>query len=137
MDWNRKPEELKRTEEDIDEIDQESKYLNDYLDDIPDLEETGSMTNSVYDRLGATPASTIMSTDTEAARDMLNLSMGLPQVPVSHCLGKLTAPSDKTDTALRDDEQFGDMFKIPSEVPAHWDTTLPKGKKIESLDPHG
>ena len=68
-------------EDDIDEIDHEAIYLDDYPDDIPDLEETESMINSVYDWLEATPASTTVSTDMEAAGDMLNLSMGSAGTP--------------------------------------------------------
>ena len=59
-----------------------NEELDDYLDDIPDLEESESVNTSVYDWLGATLASTTISTDTKAASDMLNLSMGLPELPV-------------------------------------------------------
>ena len=55
----------------------------------------------------------------EAAGDMLNLSMGPPEM--------LEPPrQDKPDTshsstALSDDEQFNDMFKVLHKVPEHWD----------------
>ena len=73
LDWNGKPEELEREEDTIDKIDDEAMYLNDYLDDFPDLEDSESVNTSVYDQLGVTPASTTVSTDTEAAGNMLNL----------------------------------------------------------------
>ena len=52
LDWNGKPEELEREKDAIDEIDHEAMYLDDYQDDIPDLEESKSVSNSVYDQLG-------------------------------------------------------------------------------------
>ena len=56
-----------------------------------------------------------MSTDTEAAGDMFNLSMGPPEMPEPH-------RQDEPDTshsgaAPSDDEQFNDMFKVPPKVP--------------------
>ena len=60
-----------------------------------------------------------MSTDTEAAGDMFNLSMGPPQMPEPH-------RQDEPDTscssaAPSDDEQFNDMFKVPPKVLECWD----------------
>ena len=72
----------------------------------------------MYDPLGATPASTTISTDTEAAGDMLNLSMGSPELPVPQ---EANDSVDQTDGALSDDDQLQDMFKVPTEVPAPWD----------------
>ena len=126
LDWNGNPEELDREEDALDKIDHEVLYseeLDDYPDDIPDLEDSESMNTSVYDWLGATPASTTVSTDTEAAGDMLNLSMGLLELLASH---KASDPVDKTDSALSDDDQLQDMFKILAEVPVHRDPTPTK-----------
>ena len=67
LDWNSNLERLDREEDAIDKIDHEAMYsndLDDYPDDIPDLEESKSVNTSVYDRLGATLASTTVSTDT-------------------------------------------------------------------------
>ena len=82
----------------------------------------------MYNWLGATLASTTVSTDTEAADDMLNLSMVLPEPPASH---GASDPVDKTDGALSDDDQLQDMFKILAEVPVHQDPTPTKPQ----LDP--
>ena len=60
----------------MDRKDHEEMYLEDYQDDVPDLKDTSSVEVSVQDRLRAAPANTTISTDTEAAGDMLNLSMG-------------------------------------------------------------
>ena len=65
----------------VDQIDHKSMYLADYPDEMPDLEKTASIDTSVYDHLGATQANTTISTDTDAASDMLNLSMGPPEKP--------------------------------------------------------
>ena len=57
--------------------------------------------------------STIISTDMEAAGEMLNLSMGLPELP------KTQETSDSVDQAgesLSDDDQFSNMFKAPAKV---------------------
>ena len=119
LDWSGNPEELEREEDAIDKIDHEVLYLDDYPDevpdDIPDLEEAESVNTSVYDQLGATLASAMISTYTEAAGDMLNLSMGLPELPASHKPSDLV---DKTD-ALSNDDQIADMFKVPTEIPLH------------------
>ena len=142
LDWEGKLEELQRMEDTIDEIDHEVMYLDDYPDDVlnddvpddvPDdvLEETKSVSTLVYDRLGATPASTTVSTDMEAASDMLNLSMGPPELLAS-CIkyGKPTTPAE-TDSTLSDDEQFGDMFKIHPKVPACRDPMSPKAGRLK------
>ena len=80
------------------------------------------MNTSVYDQLGATPASTTVSTDTKAAGNMLNLSMGPLEQPAPH---KPSDSDDKTD-ALSDYDQLEDMFKIPVEAPVHQDPTPAK-----------
>ena len=80
FDWCGNLEELERTNDVVDQKDHKLMYLEDYPEDMPDLEETMSTGTSVYDRLGATPANTMMSTNTEAAGDMFNLSMGLPEM---------------------------------------------------------
>ena len=71
--------ELDIKQDKIDKIDHEAMY-SDAEDDpsggLPDLEETDSVNTSVYDWLEATSASTTISTNTEAASDMLNLTMG-------------------------------------------------------------
>ena len=74
VDWVGDPEELERVNDEVDRKDHEEMYLEDYLDDVPDLEDTSSVEVSVQDRLGATPANTTISTDMEATGDMLNLS---------------------------------------------------------------
>ena len=77
--WNGNPAKLEREKDDIDKKDHEAMYTkvdDDYLDNMLDLQESDSVNTSVYDRLGAKPASTTISTDTEAAGDMLNLTMG-------------------------------------------------------------
>ena len=73
-----------------------------------------SVNNSMYHRLGATPASTAISTDTEAAREMFNLSMGLPELLVTREASDSAGP---TYGALSDDDQFADMFKTPKALP--------------------
>ena len=60
VDWCSDLEELVRTNDAVDQKDHESMYLEDYPEDMPDLEETMSTGTSVYDRLGATPANTTM-----------------------------------------------------------------------------
>ena len=74
---------------------------------------------SVYDRLGSTPANTTMSTDTEAAGDMFNLSMGPPEMLELHQQDEPDA--SWSSTAPSDDEQFNNMFKVPPKVPECWD----------------
>ena len=56
--------------------------------------------------------------DTEAARGMLNLSMGSPELPATQ---QTSNPTDQTNESLSDDDQFSDMFKVPTKVPAPWD----------------
>ena len=119
VDWCSDPEELVRTNNAVDQKDHKSMYLEDYPEDMLDLEETMSTGTSIYDQLGATPANTTMSTNTEAAGDMFNLSMGPPEMPEPH-------RQDEHDTSglgatPSDDEQFNDMFKVPPKVPECWD----------------
>ena len=83
MDWDGKLEELERPKDNIDKIDHEVMYLEDYPDDVPDLEDEEDLNSSVYNWLGATLASTTVSTDTEAMTDMFSLSMGLLETPAS------------------------------------------------------
>ena len=52
----------------MDQKDHEEMYLEDYLDDVQDLEDTSSVEVSMQDCLGAMPANTPISTDTEAMR---------------------------------------------------------------------
>ena len=124
LDWNGDPEELEREEDDVNKKDHEALYseLDDYLDGMPDLEEESESVNtSVYDWLGATPASTAISTDTEVAGDMFNLSMGPPELLV---LQEANQPVDQTDKALSDDDQLQDMFKVPTGVLVSQDPSL-------------
>ena len=74
-------------------------------DSLPDLEETDSVNTVVYYWQGATPTSTAVSTDTETAGDMHNLTMGLPETPTSK---ENHVPTDGSD---EDDNQLGDMFQ--------------------------
>ena len=111
VDWCSDPEELVRTNDAVDQKDHESMYLEDYPEDMLDLEETMSTGTSVYDRLGATRANTTMSTNTEAAGDMFNLSMGPPEMPEPHRQDEPNASHSRA--ALSDDKQFNDMFKVP------------------------
>ena len=104
VDWCSNPEELVRTDDTMDQKDHESMYLEDYPEDMPDLEETMSTGTSVYDQLGATPANTTMSTDTKAAADMFNLSMGPPEMPEPHRQDEPDA--SHSGAAPSDDEQL-------------------------------
>ena len=88
-------------------------HLDDYPDEIPDLEDTDSVNTSLYDQQVATPASTIISTDTVAAGGMLNLSMGLPELPATQ---QTSDPIDQTSESLSDDDQFSNMFKVSAKV---------------------
>ena len=99
----------------MDRKDHEEMYLEDYPDDVPDLEDTSSVEVSVQDQLGATPANTTISTDTEATGDMLNLSMGTSIAPESYRQGEPNTSC--SDAAPSDDKQFQDMFKVPEKVP--------------------
>ena len=85
---------------------------------MPDLEDTDTVNTSLYDQQVATLASNIISTDTEAARGMLNLSMGLLELPATQ---QTSDPTDRTNKSLSDDDQFSDMFKVPAEVLAPQD----------------
>ena len=49
VDWCGNPEELERTNDVVDQKDHELMYLEDYPEDMPDLEETMSTGTSVYD----------------------------------------------------------------------------------------
>ena len=55
-----------------------------------------------------------MSTDTEAAGDMFNLSMGSPEMPEPHRQDE--PDTSHSSTAQSDDEQFNDTFKVPPKV---------------------
>ena len=112
LDWNGDPAELEREEDDIDKKDHEAMYseLDDYPADMPDLEESDSVNTSVYDWLQATLASTTISTDTEAASDMLNVTIGPLELPVSQEANDLVEDSN-------DDNPLVDMFKVPAEIP--------------------
>ena len=90
-------------------------YLEDYQDDVPDLEDTSSIKVSVQDHLGVTPANTTISTDTEAMGDMLILSMGTSIAPESYRQGE--PDTSCSDAAPSDDKQFQDMFKVLEKVP--------------------
>ena len=76
-----------------------------------DLEETDSVNTLVYDRLEATLASTAISTDTEVAGDMLNLTMGQPELLVPQ---ETHGPTNDSD---QDDNPLEDMFQVPAETP--------------------
>ena len=116
LDWNGDPAELEREEDDVNKKDHQALYskLDDYLADMPDLEESDSVNTSVYDRLGATPASTTISTDTEVACDMLNLNMDLLELLVPQEANNLVV---ETDGTLSDDNPLPDMFKVPAKAP--------------------
>ena len=109
MSWRGDPGELDIKQDKIDKIDHEAMYSDDednLLGDSLDLEESDSVNTSVYDRLEATPASTAISTDTEAAGDMLNLTMGQLELP---------APQDTHESAddfNQDDNPLEDMFQV-------------------------
>ena len=77
----------------------------------PDLEESGSGRTSVYDRLEATPASTAMSTDTEATGGMLGLTMGRPELPA------LWGTHGSPDDSDLDDSPLEGVFQVPAETP--------------------
>ena len=114
VDWVGDPEELEQVNDEVDQKDHEEMYLEDYPDDVPDLEDTSSVEVSVQDRLGATPTNTTISTDMEAMGDMLNLSMGMSIAPESYRQGE--PDTSCSDAAPSDDEQFQDMFKVPEKV---------------------
>ena len=117
MDWHGDPGEIDIKQDKIDKIDHEAMYSDaegDPLGDPPDLEESDSVNTSVYDRLEATPASSAISTDTEVASDMLNLTMGQPELPVPQDAHELANDSDQDDNLLED------MFQVPTEAPVFW-----------------
>ena len=99
----------------MDQKDHEEMYLEDYPDDVPDLEDTSSVEVLVQDRHGVTPANTTISTDTEAAGDMLNLSTGTSIAVESYWQGEPNTGC--SDVAPSDDEQFQDMFKVLEKEP--------------------
>ena len=113
LDWHGDPGELDIKQDKIDKIDHEAMYSDaedDLLGNPPDLEESDSGNTLVYDRLEATPASTTISTDTEAASDMVNLTMGQLE---------LLAPQDtheSADDSDQDDNPLEDMFQVPTEA---------------------
>ena len=84
VDWHVGEKSLEKSQDMIDEADWEQLYLQDCPDKIPETK------GSVYDWLGATPASTTISTDTEAANEMFGLSMGMPGTPA--CSTPVTLP---------------------------------------------
>ena len=98
----------------MDRKDHEEMYLEDYPDDVPDLEDTSSIEVLVQDWLRAMPANTTISTDTEATGDMLNLSMGMSIAPEFDRQGE--PGTGCSDVAPSDDKQFQDMFKAPEKV---------------------
>ena len=118
LDWNGSPAKLDREEDNIDKTNHEALYddhLEDYPDEMPNLEDSDSVNTSLYDQQAATLASTIISTDTETAGGMLNLSMGPPELPVTQETSDFV---DQAGESLSDDDQFSDMFKVPAKVPA-------------------
>ena len=118
LDWKGKLAELDREEDKIDKTDHEALYddhLEDYPDEMPDLEDSDSVNTSLYHRQAATPASTIISTDMEAAGGMLNLSMGPPELLATQ---QTSDSVDQAGESLSDDDQFSDMFKVPAIPPS-------------------
>ena len=121
LDCKGSPAELDQEDDDIDKTDHEALYddhLEDYPEAMPDLQDSDSVNTSLYDRQAAIPVSTIISTDMEAAGEMLNLSMGPPELPktqeTSNCV-------DQAVESLSNDDQFSNMFKAPAKVPAPQD----------------
>ena len=114
LDWRDDPGELDIKQDKIDKIDHEAMYSDaedDPLGDLLDLEESDSVNTLVYDWLGATPASTAISTDTKAAGDMLNLTMGQLELPAPQ------ATHESADDSDQDDNPLEDMFQVPAEAP--------------------
>ena len=113
LDWHGDLEELDIKQDKIDRIDHEAMYSNaedNPLADTPDLEESDSVNTLVNDRLEATLTSTAISTDTEVAGDMLNLTMGQPELPVPQ------SAHDSADDSDQDDNPLENMFKVPAPV---------------------
>ena len=77
VDWLVGEKSLKRPTDILDEIDYDKLYLQDYDDEMLELE---SSTSSVYDRLRATPASMTLSTNMEVATKMFGLSIDTPGI---------------------------------------------------------
>ena len=127
MDWCGDPGELDIKQDKIDKIDHEAMYSDaedDPSDGPPDLEETDSVNTSVYDWLGATLASTAISTDTEVAGEMHNLTMGPPELPVPEETCGMTDDSDEDDNPLED------MFQVPAQAPVFW-VPLPAKPRLD------
>ena len=136
LDWNGDPAKLDQEEDEVDKVNHEALYddhLEDYPDEMPDLEDTDSVNTSLYDWQGATLASTIISTDTEATRGMLNLSMGLPELPA---VPETSVPIDQTGESLSDYDQFSDMFKVPAKVRAQVPVKVPAPQDPLQALPH-
>ena len=127
MDWRGDPGELDIKQDEIDKIDHEAMYSDaedDPLGNPPDLEESDSANSSVYDRLGATPASTAISTNTEVASDMLNLTMGQPEPPAP------PETHESVDDSDQDDNPLEDMFLVPAETPV-FQVPLPAKPRLD------
>ena len=80
VDWAVGEKDLTRPRDTLDDVDWDMVHQQECKDkdEMPELE------GSVYDQLGATPASTLASTNTEAATDMKVLSIALPETLVSN-----------------------------------------------------
>ena len=52
LDWHGKEKDLKRPQDDLDELDHEVLYLQDYPRKMPELKSSVDLEGSVYDRLG-------------------------------------------------------------------------------------
>ena len=128
LDWCGDLGELDIKQDKIDKIDHEAMYSDaedDPLGDPSDLEESDSVNTSVYDWLEAMPASTAISTDTEAAGDMLNLTMGQPELLVPQDTHESADDSDQDDNPLED------MFQVPTEAPVFW-VPLPAKPRLDT-----
>ena len=117
----------------MDRKDHEEMYLEDYPDDVPDLEDTSSIEVLVQDCHGVTPANTTISTDTEAVGDMLDLSMGMSIAPESYQQGE--SDTGCSDVAPSDDKQFQDMFKVQEKVLEcqDWASAMSPGLDFQAL----
>ena len=129
LDWQGDKKDFERPCDDLDELDHEVLYLQDYPDDMPELKSSVDLEGSVYDWLGVTLASTMVSTDTKTTNEMFSLSMGMLGTPAPHALGAPPAKAlatplvghDAPDSVsgnytLQAAEQFKDMFKVPNPV---------------------
>ena len=101
-----------------------SNAEDDPVGNMPDLKESDSVDTSVYNRLEATPASTAISTDTEVASDMLNLTMDQPEPPVPQ------ETHESADDSDQDDNPLEDMFQVPAETPVFW-VPLPAKPRLD------